>query len=243
MKISLTLLKPLRVDMEIFYNNDFVTLLKGEVTKTIELDELLTPVGLLTKKGKVYFEIPYHKTTEMNIRIDTRLRIPTGYSIVNGNGQLLEEGKLKISDIPWRKSIFHHKNTRLVKPTERGDSMMSSQNNVQINNSYVMDIKDSIKAQQHTQKYILKGYSITSQSRDRIILQKVKRQKKKTSHLMHLVLSILTLGIWVIFWALASITNDLSNLSRTDDFVILSIDKLGILTVKKQSKLNLMDNV
>lgn len=37
------------------------------------------------------------------------------------------------------------------------------------------------------------------------------RQKKKTSHLLHLILTILTLGFWLPIWVLASVATMLSS--------------------------------
>jgi hypothetical protein len=32
-------------------------------------------------------------------------------------------------------------------------------------------------------------------------------KKKKTSHLLHLFLSVITVGLWVIMWALVALSN------------------------------------
>lgn len=40
-------------------------------------------------------------------------------------------------------------------------------------------------------------------------------KKKKTSHLLHIVLSVLTAGLWLPVWALVTVSNSLEN-SRID---------------------------
>lgn len=40
-------------------------------------------------------------------------------------------------------------------------------------------------------------------------------QKKSTSHLLHLVLSILTAGLWVVIWLIVALSNSMEN-SRID---------------------------
>jgi hypothetical protein len=36
-------------------------------------------------------------------------------------------------------------------------------------------------------------------------------RKKRTNHLLHLLLSVLTAGLWVIMWALVAISNGSEN--------------------------------
>jgi len=36
-------------------------------------------------------------------------------------------------------------------------------------------------------------------------------QKKKTSHVLHLILSIVTMGFWAIIWALVGLSNYMEN--------------------------------
>jgi hypothetical protein len=38
-------------------------------------------------------------------------------------------------------------------------------------------------------------------------------KKKKTSHLLHLVMSIITLGFWVIIWFIVALSNSMENKS------------------------------
>ena len=45
---------------------------------------------------------------------------------------------------------------------------------------------------------------------DFMILQ-LQQRKKKTSHVLHLLLSVLTGGVWLIVWALCSIANASQN--------------------------------
>ena len=45
---------------------------------------------------------------------------------------------------------------------------------------------------------------------DFMILQ-LQQRKKKTSHVLHLLLSVLTGGVWLIIWALCSIANASQN--------------------------------
>ena len=45
---------------------------------------------------------------------------------------------------------------------------------------------------------------------DMMILQ-LQQRKKKTSHVLHLLLSVLTGGVWLIIWALCSIANASQN--------------------------------
>ena len=45
---------------------------------------------------------------------------------------------------------------------------------------------------------------------DFMILQ-LQQRKKKTSHVLHLLLSIITGGVWLIIWALCSIANASQN--------------------------------
>ena len=45
---------------------------------------------------------------------------------------------------------------------------------------------------------------------DMMILQ-LQQRKKKTSHVLHLLLSVLTGGVWLIVWALCSIANASQN--------------------------------
>lgn len=45
---------------------------------------------------------------------------------------------------------------------------------------------------------------------DFMILQ-LQQRKKKTSHVLHLLLSVLTGGFWLIVWALCSIANASQN--------------------------------
>lgn len=40
-------------------------------------------------------------------------------------------------------------------------------------------------------------------------------KKKKTSHILHLVLSILTVGLWILIWLLVTVSNSSEN-SRID---------------------------
>jgi len=41
-------------------------------------------------------------------------------------------------------------------------------------------------------------------------------KKKKTSHLLHLLLSILTAGIWIIVWLIVALSNSMEN-SKIDN--------------------------
>ena len=45
---------------------------------------------------------------------------------------------------------------------------------------------------------------------DFMILQ-LQQRKKKTSHVLHLLLSVITGGVWLIMWALCSIANASQN--------------------------------
>ena len=36
-------------------------------------------------------------------------------------------------------------------------------------------------------------------------------KKKKTSHLLHLILSIITIGFWIIVWIIVALSNSLEN--------------------------------
>lgn len=36
-------------------------------------------------------------------------------------------------------------------------------------------------------------------------------KKKSTSHLLHLILSILTVGVWVLVWVVVAISNSMEN--------------------------------
>ena len=45
---------------------------------------------------------------------------------------------------------------------------------------------------------------------DMMILQ-LQQRKKKTSHVLHLLLSVLTGGVWLIIWALCGIANASQN--------------------------------
>jgi len=36
-------------------------------------------------------------------------------------------------------------------------------------------------------------------------------KKKKTSHLLHLILSIITAGLWVVIWVLVGLSNYMEN--------------------------------
>ena len=45
---------------------------------------------------------------------------------------------------------------------------------------------------------------------DFMILQ-LQQRKKKTSHVLHLLLSVLTGGVWLVIWALCSIANASQN--------------------------------
>ena len=45
---------------------------------------------------------------------------------------------------------------------------------------------------------------------DFMILQ-LQQRKKKTSHVLHLLLSVLTGGLWLVMWALCSIANASQN--------------------------------
>ena len=45
---------------------------------------------------------------------------------------------------------------------------------------------------------------------DMMILQ-LQQRKKKTSHVLHLLLSVLTGGFWLVIWALCSIANASQN--------------------------------
>jgi len=40
-------------------------------------------------------------------------------------------------------------------------------------------------------------------------------QKKKTSHVLHLLVSLITMGLWIPIWLLVAISNNLEN-SRID---------------------------
>ena len=36
-------------------------------------------------------------------------------------------------------------------------------------------------------------------------------RKKKTSHLLHLFLSVITLGLWIVVWIIVALSNNLEN--------------------------------
>lgn len=46
-----------------------------------------------------------------------------------------------------------------------------------------------------------------SDSETAVLLSK----KKKTSHLLHLILSVVTAGVWVIVWLLVALSNSMEN--------------------------------
>lgn len=52
-------------------------------------------------------------------------------------------------------------------------------------------------------------------------------RKKKTSHVLHLILSILTAGLWVFIWILCAVSNSIEN-ARLDR----KIDKVMALDEK-----------
>lgn len=43
-------------------------------------------------------------------------------------------------------------------------------------------------------------------------------KKKKTSHLLHIVLSVLTAGIWLPVWVLVTVSNSLEN-AKIDNLI------------------------
>ena len=43
-------------------------------------------------------------------------------------------------------------------------------------------------------------------------------KKKKTSHVLHLLLSIITIGIWLIIWLIVALSNSMEN-SRIDSVI------------------------
>lgn len=52
-----------------------------------------------------------------------------------------------------------------------------------------------------------KGYRPYSDREVAVLLSK----KKRTSHLLHLVLSILTVGLWIIIWLIVALSNNMEN--------------------------------
>ena len=49
-------------------------------------------------------------------------------------------------------------------------------------------------------------------------------RKKKTSHVLHLILSILTAGLWVFIWILCAVSNSIENARldrKIDNFMAL----------------------
>ena len=49
-----------------------------------------------------------------------------------------------------------------------------------------------------------------------IELQKLRIQKHKTNHILHLLISIITAGLWVPIWFMVSITNSISRNQATN---------------------------
>ena len=49
-----------------------------------------------------------------------------------------------------------------------------------------------------------------------IELQKLRIQKHRTNHILHLLISIITAGLWVPIWFIISITNSISRNQATD---------------------------
>lgn len=51
--------------------------------------------------------------------------------------------------------------------------------------------------------------------KNQIQAMKLISQKKKTAHLLHLVLTVITMGLWLVVWVLVGVSNSLEN-SRID---------------------------
>ena len=58
--------------------------------------------------------------------------------------------------------------------------------------------------------------------KNQIEAMKLISQKKKTAHLLHLVLTVITMGLWLVVWVLVGVSNSLEN-SRIDR----KLSKLG----------------
>lgn len=60
------------------------------------------------------------------------------------------------------------------------------------------------------------GYRVQSQSEDQVILVK----GKKTSHGLHLVLTVITFGLWLPVWGVMAVLN-------REQRLVLSVDTIG----------------
>lgn len=71
--------------------------------------------------------------------------------------------------------------------------------------------------------YVSRGWRLDTQTDFAAVLSSGKR----LNHILHLLLSIVTFGIWIIFWIVMGITNKIAT-------VTISVDKFGNTSINRK---------
>jgi predicted XRE-type DNA-binding protein len=72
-------------------------------------------------------------------------------------------------------------------------------------------LKSALKESPLNQTSLAKLVGITQPTISDQEVQVMLSKKKKTSHLLHLVLSLLTVGVWVLIWFIVALSNHMEN--------------------------------